>query len=49
MPRAKSLTVQGLGPAEAGQLAGIIAAWENADDTGRVLLAEFAKRVGRGP
>ncbi len=45
--RAKSLTVGGLAPDEAGQLAGIIAAWEGADATGRLLLAEFAKRLGR--
>jgi hypothetical protein len=42
----KTLSV--LGKAEAGQLAGIIAAWESTDDTGRQLLAEFAKRLG-GP
>jgi hypothetical protein len=42
---AKSLSVNGLSKPEAGQLAGIIAAWEGADDTGRLLLAEFARRV----
>jgi len=42
----KSLSVPGLGQAEAAQLAGIIAAWEGADETGRLLLAEFAKRLG---
>lgn len=31
--------------AAAAELAGIIAAWETADDTGRRLLAEFAKRL----
>jgi hypothetical protein len=45
--RAKSLSVGGLTPDEAGQLAGIIAAWEGADATGRLLLAEFAKRLVR--
>jgi hypothetical protein len=47
--RAKSLTVGGLSNTEAGQLAGIIASWESADDTGRFLLAEFAKRLARQP
>ncbi|HVZ31174.1 MAG TPA: hypothetical protein VG963_02035 [Polyangiaceae bacterium] len=42
----KSLRVPGLEKSEAGQLAGIIAAWEGADQTGRLLLAEFAKRLG---
>jgi hypothetical protein len=46
--RAKSLSVGGLSQGEAAQLAGIIAAWEGADDTGRHLLAEFAKRLGGG-
>jgi hypothetical protein len=47
IPRAKSLTVNGLTKDEAGQLAGIIAAWETMDPTGRLLLAEFARRLAR--
>jgi hypothetical protein len=44
-----SLTVPNLTRVDAAQLAGIIAAWESADDGGRTLLAEFAKRLGRTP
>jgi len=44
-----SLTVPNLTRVDAAQLAGIIAAWESADEGGRVLLAEFAKRLGRTP
>lgn len=42
-----SLTVPNLTRVDAAQLAGIIAAWESADEADRVLLAEFAKRLGR--
>jgi hypothetical protein len=42
----KTLSVPNLNPAEAAQLAGIIAAWENADLGARALMAEFAKRLG---
>jgi len=38
----------GLDAAAAAELASIIAAWESADDAGRHLLAEFAKRLA-GP
>jgi len=44
-----SLTVPNLTRVDAAQLAGIIAAWESADEGDRVLLAEFAKRIGRNP
>lgn len=44
-----SLTVPNLTRVDAAQLAGIIAAWETADEGGRTLLAEFAKRLGRTP
>ena len=44
-----SLTVPNLTRVDAAQLAGIIAAWESADEGGRTLLAEFAKRLGRTP
>lgn len=43
----KTLSVPNLNPTDAAQLAGIIAAWENADPGARVLMAEFAKRLGR--
>jgi len=43
----KTLSVPNLEPTDAAQLAGIIAAWENADAGARVLMAEFAKRLGR--
>jgi hypothetical protein len=43
----KTLSVPNLHPTDAAQLAGIIAAWENADPGGRTLMAEFAKRLGR--
>ena len=43
----KTLSVPNLNATDAAQLAGIIAAWENADPGGRVLMAEFAKRLGR--
>jgi hypothetical protein len=44
-----SLTVPNLTRVDAAQLAGIIAAWESADEGDRLLLAEFAKRLGRSP
>jgi len=43
----KTLSVPNLTPTDAAQLAGIIAAWENADPGARTLMAEFAKRLGR--
>jgi len=43
----KTLSVPNLNPTDAAQLAGIIAAWESADPGARVLMAEFAKRLGR--
>ena len=43
----KTLSVPNLNPTDAAQLAGIIAAWENADPVARDLMAEFAKRLGR--
>jgi hypothetical protein len=42
-----SLTVPNLTRVDAAQLAGIIAAWETADERDRVLMAEFAKSIGR--
>ena len=45
---AKTLSVPNLNPPDAAQLAGIIAAWESADPGTRTLMAEFAKRLGRG-
>jgi len=41
----RSLTVSDLTRVEAGQLAGIIAAWESSDHGDRQLLAEFAARL----
>jgi hypothetical protein len=46
--RDSSLTVPSLTKGEAGQLAGIIAAWENASPSDRLLLAEFAKLLQSG-
>ena len=43
----KSLSVGGLTKPEAGQLAGIIAAWESADEDGRKLLADLAQRLAK--